>query len=54
MVFATTTGTPGCHPGLTFHPSKTKSINVGFGVSLPVTDDRDFDYAVNAMTIFHF
>lgn len=40
-------------PGVTFQPLSDKSINFGIGVSLPLTDDRDFDYAVNAMCIFH-
>lgn len=41
-------------PGITFQPLDDKSINVGLGVTLPLTDDRDFDYAVNMMTIIHF
>ncbi len=41
-------------PGVTFQPFTEKSISLGLGVSLPLTDDRDFDYAVNVMSIFHF
>ncbi|HEY0008766.1 MAG TPA: transporter [Tepidisphaeraceae bacterium] len=41
-------------PGATFQPFADKSINVGVGATLPVTDDRDFDYAINVMSIFHF
>ncbi len=41
-------------PGVTFQPFSDKSINVGAGVTLPLTDDRDFDYAINLMTILHF
>ena len=42
-------------PGVTFQPFPDESINVGIGVTLPLTgeDDRDFDYAINLMTIFH-
>lgn len=40
-------------PGVTFQPFSDKSINLGVGVSLPLTDDRDFDYAVNLLAIFH-
>jgi hypothetical protein len=41
-------------PGLTTQPFRDKSISLGAGVTLPVTDDRDFDYSLNLMTIFHF
>jgi hypothetical protein len=41
-------------PGVTFQPLEDKSINVGLGATLPLTDDRDFDYAINVMTIIHF
>lgn len=40
-------------PGLTTHPFPDKSIILGAGVSLPLTDDREFDYAVNVLLIFH-
>ena len=40
-------------PGVTFQPFADKSINLGVGVSLPLTDERDFDYAVNLLAIFH-
>jgi hypothetical protein len=40
-------------PGVTFQPFEEKSINLGVGVSLPLTNDRDFDYAVNLMALFH-
>ena len=42
-------------PGVTFQPFPDESINVGIGVTLPLTGegDRDFDYAINLMTIFH-
>ena len=42
-------------PGATFQPFPDESINVGIGVTLPLTGegDRDFDYAINLMTIFH-
>jgi hypothetical protein len=40
-------------PGLTFEPFADESVNVGVGVSLPLTGDRDFDYAVNLRILFH-
>ena len=41
-------------PGLTVQPLSDESVNIGAGVTLPLTDDRDFDYAVNVMLILHF
>ena len=41
-------------PGVTFQPYDDKSVSFGVGVTLPVTDDRDFDYAINLMSILHF
>ncbi|HEV7301536.1 MAG TPA: transporter [Tepidisphaeraceae bacterium] len=41
-------------PGVTFQPFDDKSINFGAGITLPITDDRDFDYAINLMSILHF
>jgi len=40
-------------PGVTFQPFADESINLGIGVSLPVTSNRDFDYSVNLMAIVH-
>jgi hypothetical protein len=41
-------------PGLTVQPLNDKSINLGAGVTLPLTDEREFDYAINLMWILHF
>ncbi len=41
-------------PGVTLQPLDDKSINIGIGATLPLTEDRDFDYAINVMTIIHF
>ncbi len=41
-------------PGVTFQPFTDPSISFGVGATLPITDDRDFDFAVNAMCIIHF
>lgn len=41
-------------PGVTFQPFADKSISFGLGATLPVTDDRDFDYALNFVSTFHF
>jgi hypothetical protein len=40
-------------PGVTFLPFKDESVLLGVGVSLPITDERDFDYAVNLLAIIH-
>ncbi len=41
-------------PGLMTQPLRDKSITFGAGVSLPLTDERDFDYAVNVLVLVHF
>lgn len=41
-------------PGLTAQPFEEKSITIGAGVSLPLTDDREFDFAVNVVGFVHF
>jgi hypothetical protein len=41
-------------PGVTFQPFEDKSITIGVGATVPVTQDKPFDYAVNLMTIVHF
>jgi hypothetical protein len=41
-------------PGVTFQPFADKSVTIGLGVTVPVTDDKPFDYAINFMTIVHF
>lgn len=41
-------------PGVTFQPLEDKSISFGLGATIPVTDDKPFDYAINVMTIIHF
>ena len=40
-------------PALAFQPFKQSAVNLGIGFSLPVTEVRDFDYAVNLMAILH-
>ena len=41
-------------PGITAQPFADKSITVGVGVSVPVSNDKEFDYAVTVMTLIHF
>ena len=41
-------------PGVTFQPFADKSITIGLGATVPLTDDKPFDYAINVMTIVHF
>ena len=41
-------------PGLMIQPFHDKSISLGAGVSLPLTSDREFDYAINVVAFFHF
>ena len=41
-------------PGLLMQPFQDKSISIGVGATIPLTDDEELDYAINVMTIVHF
>ena len=40
--------------GVTFQPFTDKAITLGAGATIPVTEDKPFDYSINVMTIVHF
>ena len=41
-------------PGVVLYPFPDADLHVGLGVSVPVSGDREFDFATNLLLIMHF
>jgi hypothetical protein len=41
-------------PGVVLYPIPNADVHLGLGVSVPVSGDREFDFATNLLVIMHF